>query len=50
VAWRQREDRAIEAAAAYAAQAPDLFRRPDVDKNQARPIPTTSPTRGMAMR
>ena len=50
VARRQREDLAIEAAAAYATHSPDLFRRPNVDKDQARPIPATLPTPGMVMR
>jgi amidase len=50
VARRQREDLAIEAAAAYAAHVPDLFRRPVVDKHQARPILATLPTPGMVMR
>jgi amidase len=50
VARRQRDDLAIEAAAAYAHAAPDLFRRPVVDVSQARPIPSTLPTPGMVMR
>ena len=50
VARRQREDLAIEAAAAYAAHAAELFRRPEVDIGQARPIPATLPTPGMVMR
>ena len=50
VARRQREDLAIEAAAAYAAHSPEFFRRPDIDKDQARPIPPTLPTPGMVMR
>ena len=50
VARRQREDLAIEAAAAYAAHSPEFFRRPDIDKDQARPIPATLPTPGMVMR
>lgn len=50
IARRLRDDRAIEAGAAYAAHAPDLFRRPVVDPAQALPIPSTLPTPGMVMR
>ena len=50
VARRQREDHAIEAAAAYEDGNPTLFRRPEIDITQARPIPSTLPTPGMVMR
>lgn len=50
VARRLREDSAIEAGAAYAAAAPDLFRWPEVDLAKAKPIPATLPTPGMVMR
>jgi amidase len=50
VARRLREDSAIQAGAAYAAAAPHLFRRPEVDVRRALPIPATLPTPGMVMR
>jgi hypothetical protein len=46
--WR--DDRAVEAGAAYAAYAPALFRRPEVDPAQAKPIPDRLPSPGMVMR
>jgi amidase len=50
MARRLRDDRAVEAGAAYAAAAPGLFRRPAVDLAQAQPIPDRLPTPGMVMR
>lgn len=49
IARRQREDLALEAAAAYAAVRPELFRRPDIDPSQARPIPSILETPGMVL-
>jgi amidase len=49
VAHRLREDRAVEAAAAYEAAHPQHFRRPEVDPSQAGPIPQVLPTPGMVM-
>ena len=40
----------IEAGAAYASAAPDLFQRPKVDLTKALPIPAALPTPGMVMR
>jgi aspartyl-tRNA(Asn)/glutamyl-tRNA(Gln) amidotransferase subunit A len=50
MAGRLRDDRAVEAGAAYAAYAPALFRRPEVDPAQAKPIPDRLPSPGMVMR
>ena len=49
VARRQREDLGLEAASAFAAAHPDVFRLPTVDISQAKPIPPVLPTPGMVM-
>jgi amidase len=49
VAHRLREDRAVEAAAAYEAAHPEHFKRPEIDPSQAKSIPQVLPTPGMVM-
>lgn len=49
VARRQREDLALAAALAYEAANPQHFRRPQIDLDQAEPIPQVLPTPGVVM-
>jgi len=49
VARRQREDLALEAAAAHVAARPELLGRPDIDLSQAHPIPALLETPGMVL-
>jgi amidase len=50
IARRLRDDAAIEAAAAYEAAAPALFRRPEIDLAAARPVSDALRTPGVVMR
>jgi amidase len=49
VGRRLREDLVLATARAYQAANPQLFRRPEIDRDQAQPIPASLPTPGMVM-